>query len=147
MILVPDIAFISKVIALLMAQWWRIHLPMQEIEKMRVWTPRVGNVSPLRDSCLGDSRDRAAWRPTVHGVTKSQTELSGWAHRAEHKAVALNAGNISMHADHPVTITVSQVFNQLPSNISVFTYSHLRSHHYQLLYTPDMQIISIFCQL
>ena len=67
-------------------------------------------------------------------------------HTAQHKAVAINIGNISMHADHPITIMVSQFLNQLPYNISIFTYSHLRSHHYQLLYTPDMHIISIFCQ-
>ena len=30
-------------------------------------------------SCLENSMDRGAWRAIVHGVTKSQTWLSGWA--------------------------------------------------------------------
>ena len=29
-----------------------------------------GNGNPLRYSCLGNPRDRGAWRATVHGVTK-----------------------------------------------------------------------------
>ena len=35
-----------------------------------------GNTSPLQYSCLENSMDRKAWRPTVHGVSKSQTRLS-----------------------------------------------------------------------
>ena len=31
--------------------------------------------SPLHSSCLGNPMDRGAWRATVHGVTKSQTQL------------------------------------------------------------------------
>ena len=42
---------------------------------MWVWSPGVGNVSPLRNSCLENSRDRAAWWSTVHGVPKSWTRL------------------------------------------------------------------------
>ena len=30
----------------------------------------------LHNSCLGNSMDRGAWRATVHGATKSQTQLS-----------------------------------------------------------------------
>ena len=40
----------------------------------------VGNGNPLQHSCLGNSMDRGAWRTTVHGVTKSWTKLSDWAH-------------------------------------------------------------------
>ena len=32
--------------------------------------------SPLQYSCLENSKDRGAWRATVHGVAKSQTRLS-----------------------------------------------------------------------
>ena len=35
--------------------------------------PGEGNGNPLQYSCLENSMDRGAW---VHGVTKSQTELS-----------------------------------------------------------------------
>ena len=35
-----------------------------------------GNGNPLQCSCLGNSMDRGAWQATVHGVTKSQIQLS-----------------------------------------------------------------------
>ena len=35
-----------------------------------------GNGSPLRYSCLGNPIDRGTWWATVHGVTKSWTQLS-----------------------------------------------------------------------
>ena len=34
------------------------------------------SVRALQDSCLENSMDRGAWWATVHGVTKSQTQLS-----------------------------------------------------------------------
>ena len=41
--------------------------------------PGIRNVKPLQLSWLGNPMDRGAWRATVHGVTKSQTQLSNWA--------------------------------------------------------------------
>ena len=38
--------------------------------------PGEGNDNPLQYSCLENSMDRGAWGATVHGVTKSQTQLS-----------------------------------------------------------------------
>ena len=35
-----------------------------------------GNGNPLQYSCLENSMDSGAWRATVHGITKSQTQLS-----------------------------------------------------------------------
>ena len=35
-----------------------------------------GHGSPLQYSCLENPMDRGAWRATVHGVAKSQTQLS-----------------------------------------------------------------------
>ena len=35
--------------------------------------PEEGNVNPLQYSCLGNSRDRGAWRATVYGITESDT--------------------------------------------------------------------------
>ena len=35
-----------------------------------------GNGNPLQYSCLENPLDRRAWWATVHGVTKSQTQLS-----------------------------------------------------------------------
>ena len=39
-------------------------------------SPGVGNSNSLQYSCLENSMDRGAWRATVHGVEKSQTQLS-----------------------------------------------------------------------
>ena len=38
--------------------------------------PGEGNGNSLQYSCLGNAMDREAWQPTVHGVAKSQTQLS-----------------------------------------------------------------------
>ena len=38
--------------------------------------PREQNGYPLQYSCLENSMDRGAWQDTVHGVTKSWTQLS-----------------------------------------------------------------------
>ena len=43
-------------------------------------SPGVGNGKPLQHSCLGNPMDRGAWQTTVHGVTKSWTQLSMHAH-------------------------------------------------------------------
>ena len=40
-------------------------------------SPGEGNGNPLHYSCLENPMDRRAWRATVHGVAKSQTQLSG----------------------------------------------------------------------
>ena len=47
-------------------------------------SPGGGNGNPLQHSCLGYPMDRGAWTATVHGVTKSQTQLSNWTHTHIH---------------------------------------------------------------
>ena len=39
-------------------------------------SPGGGHGNPLCYSCLENPMDRGAWRATVHGVAKSQTQLS-----------------------------------------------------------------------
>ena len=39
-------------------------------------SPGEGNGNPLQYSCLEKSMDRGAWQATVHGVAKSQTQVS-----------------------------------------------------------------------
>ena len=39
-------------------------------------SPGEGNGNPLQYSCLENPMDGEAWWVTVHGVTKSQTQLS-----------------------------------------------------------------------
>ena len=38
-------------------------------------SPGEGNGHPLQCSCLENSMDRGAWQATVHGITKSRTQL------------------------------------------------------------------------
>ena len=38
--------------------------------------PGKGNGNPFQYPCLENTMDRRAWRATVHGVTKSWTQLS-----------------------------------------------------------------------
>ena len=35
-----------------------------------VRSPEEGNGNPLQYSCLGNPKDKGAWRAAVHGVTK-----------------------------------------------------------------------------
>ena len=39
-----------------------------------------GNGNPLQYSCLENTMDRGAWWAIVHGVTKSQTQLSDFTY-------------------------------------------------------------------
>ena len=41
-------------------------------------SPGEGNGNPLHYSCLENPMDRGAWQATVHGVAKSQTQLSNF---------------------------------------------------------------------
>ena len=40
--------------------------------------PGKGNDYPFQYSCLENHMERGAWWATVHGVTKSRTQLSNW---------------------------------------------------------------------
>ena len=62
-----------------MAQWERVHLPMQETQE--TWVPSLGQEhspgegtsNPLQYSCLENPMGRGAWWATVHGVAESDT--------------------------------------------------------------------------
>ena len=43
-------------------------------------SPGEGNGNPFQYSCLENPKDGGAWQATVHGVTKSETQLSGHYH-------------------------------------------------------------------
>ena len=49
-------------------------------------SPGGGHGNPLQYSCLENLMDRGDWWATVHGVTKSQTQLSD---QAQHELVKL----------------------------------------------------------
>ena len=65
-----------------MAQEVKNMLAMQETQE--IWVGSLGWEDPLEEeitkplqySCLKNPMDRGAWWATVHGVTKSQTQLS-----------------------------------------------------------------------
>ena len=43
-------------------------------------SPGEGNGNLLQYSCLENSMNRGAWWTTIHGVAKSQAQLSNWTH-------------------------------------------------------------------
>ena len=45
------------------------------VGRERGWEDRGGQGNPLQYSCWENPMDREAWWATVHGVTKSQTQL------------------------------------------------------------------------
>ena len=57
--------------------------PVHTADTGRLWvnpwvgtTPGEGNGNPFQYYCLENIMDRRAWQATVHGVAKSQTQLS-----------------------------------------------------------------------
>ena len=65
-----------------MAQWIKNLPALQETQEIRGLilgpgrSPGGGNRNPLQCSCLKNPMDRGAWWAAVHGVAKSQTQLS-----------------------------------------------------------------------
>ena len=53
-------------------------------------SPGGGNGNLLQYSCLENPMDRGAWRATVHGVTKSRTQLSMQARKLRGKRKTQN---------------------------------------------------------
>ena len=62
----------------------RKEFPDYRNQEMRNYKRNVGegngNGNPIQCSCLGNSMDRGVCHATVHGVTKSQTQLSNRAY-------------------------------------------------------------------
>ena len=83
----------------LLAQWWITHLPMQEMSEIpgSGRSPGDRNGIPLQYSCLGNPMDRGTWWAPVHGVTKSQIQLSNWACMPRTK-IPHALGSLSPHA-------------------------------------------------
>ena len=90
------------------AQWWRICLPVQETQETWVWSldreDHLEKEMATRSSILAqkNSMDRGAWRATVHGVSKSWTQLHTHAHRAVSSETLIlhqNAGKGQLFGD------------------------------------------------
>ena len=52
-------------------------------------SPEVGNGNLLRYFCLENPMDREAWMATVHGVAKSQTQLTTHNYNISSKSLSL----------------------------------------------------------
>ena len=111
-----------------------------------VWgrSPEGGTGNPLQYSCLGNPIDRGAWRATVHGVSKSQSQLSThtqvvesfWPKRAIFKdvvpksAASGSPGNLSeMPAHRLCPRAVSEWMWQL-SGLGVFSEKYSSTENY-----------------
>ena len=75
--------------------------------------PGEGNGNPLQYSCPENSMDGGAWWATVHGVTKSQTQLS----------------DFTTHSQHDLPVMMLN-FGQLPELMST------RFFHWKLYFLP-----------
>ena len=60
-------------------------------------SPGEGNGYPLQYSCLGNPKDRGAWWATVHGVTKSLTQLSKHTHTHTHTHTQTHTYRLEMY--------------------------------------------------
>ena len=62
---------------------WQCRRQKTQIQSLQSGrSPGLGSGNPLQFSCPGNPMDREVWKsslPTVHGVTKSQTQLSNGA--------------------------------------------------------------------
>ena len=59
-----------------------------------------GNGKLLQYSCLGNSRDKRAWWATVHGIAKSQTQLSNRAQQHSSLLKKLNSPKFILQLIH-----------------------------------------------
>ena len=68
-------------------------------------SPGEGNDNPFQYSYLENLMDRGAWWATVHGVTKSQTQLSNYTHTFRHTHTVFKGLNIylplHLHPENP----------------------------------------------
>ena len=69
--------FLPYTLAFMVAQMGKNSIQETQVQSLD-WedSSREGNGNPLQYSCLENPRDRGTWRAAVHGVTKSQTQLS-----------------------------------------------------------------------
>ena len=66
-------------------------------------SPGERNGNPLQYSCLENSMDGGAWRATVHGIAKSQTQLSNFTTQMVKKLPVMweDPGTIPMSGRSP----------------------------------------------
>ena len=62
-------------------------------------SPGGGPANPLQYSCLENPMDRGAWWATVHGVTKSWTQLKGLSTHTSRYLSNLNTSHPSLYVE------------------------------------------------
>ena len=60
-----------------LSKLWELGMDREVVKNLN-YQDREGNGTPLQYSCLENPMDGGAWYAAVHGVTKSQTQLSDW---------------------------------------------------------------------
>ena len=77
--------------------WYRIHLGLIPGSGR---SPGGGIGNPLQYPCLENPMDRGEWWAIAHGVAKSWTRLSDWAHRRvlEQESLVLGKGALPVQA-------------------------------------------------
>ena len=66
-------------------------------------SPEVVNGNPPQYSCLENAMDRGAWQAIVHGITKSQTQLSTNKDKEDQESKGTQSRQISIRAKAPRT--------------------------------------------
>ena len=69
-----------------------------------------GNDNSLQYSCLENTLDRGAWWATVHGVTKSWTQLSNWESKGQHNLCIRKYWKIFYHFGRLLASSFSSFF-------------------------------------
>ena len=103
-----------------------------------------GNGNPLQYSCLENFMDGGAWRATVHGVTKSKTQLSDFTtlmaeSEEELKSLLMKVKEESQKADLKVNIQKTKILASGPitsweidgetvETVSDFIFGGLQNH-------------------
>ena len=66
-------------------------------------SPGEGDGNPRQYSCLENSMDRGAWRATVHGIAKSQSQLKQPSMHAQSTAAKITEETVAPPPPMPAT--------------------------------------------
>ena len=95
-----------------------------------------GNGNPLQYSCLENFMERGAWQVTAHGVAKSQTWLSDWAHTHTYPKTKLLQKVCPKTLILLIFLTVSHLLQTILFGLFMETHETLDkiSHHLKLIF-------------